>query len=125
MEQNIRAQVGCYMAGQISLNDLRLWILPLLWTIDRESDVFAFEMAATIARYIAEYAAGQWTEQQMRGLLGPFTLPREVLASRGAGRATEINASRMRGTRDRITVSVRTAREAVSVPGLPRAGAPA
>jgi hypothetical protein len=74
MEKAIRYQLGHYFEHQISLNQFRLWLMPLLWTIDRENDAHAFETASTMALYLAEYGAGHRAEKEMRVLLGPFVL---------------------------------------------------
>ena len=73
-EQEIRKQVDRYLAGQISLNELRLWLMPLLWNIHRDDDLPAFQTAGKIALYISEYGAGHRTEQELRGLLASMLL---------------------------------------------------
>jgi hypothetical protein len=74
MEKAIRDQLGHYFERRISLNQFRLWLMPLLWTIDREGDAHAFETASAIALYLAEYGAGHRTEKEIQVLLGRFVL---------------------------------------------------
>jgi hypothetical protein len=73
----IRERVAGFLAGQSSLDDLRLWIMPLLWRIDRQGEAQSFEVASKIALYIAEYGAGHRTQLDFEGAL-------LALASEGA-----------------------------------------
>ncbi|GAC1406775.1 MAG: hypothetical protein NVSMB52_20280 [Chloroflexota bacterium] len=75
-EREIRERVASYISGRSSLNEFRLWLMPLLWQIDRERDALAFRLATKLALYIAEYGAGHRTDADMRGLFGPLSLPR-------------------------------------------------
>ena len=75
VEQEIQDQLARYLAGQLSLNEFRLWLMPLLWVINRHDDPRAFRTASRIALYIAEFGAGHRTEEELRRLIGPFVLP--------------------------------------------------
>jgi hypothetical protein len=71
----IRGHVHRFLVGQMSANDLRLWVMPKLWSIRRATEPTAFHAASRIALYLAEYGAGHRTLGELRGLLGPFLLP--------------------------------------------------
>jgi hypothetical protein len=74
VEEEIRDRLARYLAGHDSLDSFRLWLMPFLWKIPREDDSRAFQMASQIGLYIAEYGAGHRTEQELRGLLRPFSV---------------------------------------------------
>lgn len=73
-EQEIRGRLASYLAGRLSLREFHRWLIPLLWTINRQDDPIAFRKASKIALYMAEYGAGHRTEQDLRGLFGPLVL---------------------------------------------------
>jgi hypothetical protein len=82
IEQEIRERLVKYLGEETSLNDLRLWLMPQLWTIDRESDCATFQIASKIALYIAEYGAGHRTPSELRELLKPFTFDGRAVPAR-------------------------------------------
>jgi hypothetical protein len=68
--RELREHVAHYLADDISLDELRIWLMPSLWSIDREADSAAFQTISKTALYIAEFGAGHRTERELRGLLG-------------------------------------------------------
>ena len=74
LERQIREQVAEYIAGELSLAQLKDWIMPVLWETDRDADPTAYALAAEINARLIEYSNGDWLDSEVRDLLDPLSL---------------------------------------------------
>lgn len=74
LERSIREHVAQYVTEAISLTDLHHWIVPALWQSLDAADPAARTVAAEVDARLIEYDNGDWTEGEIRGLLGPISL---------------------------------------------------
>ena len=72
VDQDIRDGLASYLAGSLTLMEFHRWLMPFLWTINRQEDPLAYQRASKIALYLAEYGAGHRTEEELRGLFRPL-----------------------------------------------------
>ena len=73
LDIEIRRQLLCYMANEISLQDFRDWFISATWNVERTGNIIAQEVAHEIELRFAEFSNGHWAEQELRRKLRPLT----------------------------------------------------
>ncbi|MBV9282276.1 MAG: hypothetical protein JOZ41_19515 [Chloroflexi bacterium] len=72
LDQEIRAQVRRYVAQQIRLDEFTEWFLPVMWRAEESGDQTVADLASKIDLRLIEHSNGDWTEAELRELLGPL-----------------------------------------------------
>ncbi len=70
---DIREHLNAYLAGQITLREFEDWFFPKVWNIEHINDPALAELVYEIKIRWAEFSHGDWTEQDLRGLLRPLS----------------------------------------------------
>jgi hypothetical protein len=77
LDQEVRAKLFQLMTGLIGLRDFQAWFAPVAW---RLGDAARGEhpISRRVELRLAEYTNGDWTEAQVRELLGRMLRPDHV-----------------------------------------------
>ena len=79
LEQKIRLKLVQYLRNDLSLRDLRRWLGPILWNLDRSKATGDKRIAYEVALLLDEYGYGHWPEDALRNeLIRLLQLPRDV-----------------------------------------------
>jgi len=81
---DIRDRLARYLAGALSLIDLRLWLASAAWDIEGSGDQRAVSLLHALELGLAEYANGDWTEAELQELLHPLLAASSTDYSRDA-----------------------------------------
>ena len=68
----LRDQLRRYVDGEISLSEFDEWFVPATLDVERWDDPAAEELTWEIFLRIAEYSHGDWTEAELKQMLGSF-----------------------------------------------------
>ena len=77
----IQEQLRRFVSGELALDAFRDWFTPATWDIDHTGADDARELSYEIEHRLAEYASGDWDEQELKLLLRPFAERRSEAAS--------------------------------------------
>jgi len=61
---DLRDRLARYLAGALSLTDVRLWLASAVWDIEGSGD----QRAVSLLHALAEYANGDWTDAELKEL---------------------------------------------------------
>jgi hypothetical protein len=71
----IRERLGDYLAGQTTLDELEAWFVPATWDVEQAGDPAAVSLTGKVLLVLAEFSHGDWTEEEVRDLLGEIADP--------------------------------------------------
>lgn len=66
LDRELRAQLQAYLAGALTLDQLKDWLVAMTWHIDRESDDPATKVVYEVHFALADQSGGLTTEDEMR-----------------------------------------------------------
>lgn len=92
-EARVRRKVGRYLVRKIPLEDLYYWLMDFPLTFDQWADESFRHLVYSVKRLIAEYTAGLWTEDELRGQLRPLATQVEFTTSSGRRPRERLTAS--------------------------------
>jgi hypothetical protein len=69
LDFNIHERLIDYLAGEITLRDFEDWFFPETWDVDQKRDLALVGLVYAIKLSLAEFSNGDWTEDELRGLL--------------------------------------------------------
>ncbi len=72
LDFNIRERLAAYLAKEISLHEFEDWFFPETWDVDQLGDLALTNLVYGIKLRLAEFSNGDWTENELRGLLYHF-----------------------------------------------------
>lgn len=110
LDQQIRARLAQYLAGDISLEDFEGWLTPASWELEEPGAAAAEALASAIMLKLAEFSNGDWTEEELRDALGAFVAPWSRQTDIRTGSYATVTRSALRPGRSGV---VGTAREVV------------
>jgi len=58
-----------YIAGDITLSEFEGWFVPAYWNIHHRRDDDLSQIVYEIELRLAEYSNGDWSEEELKGLL--------------------------------------------------------
>ncbi|MCY3882130.1 MAG: hypothetical protein OXG61_08430 [Chloroflexi bacterium] len=67
---SVKAQVGRFLMGRLSRQQLDEWLLPLVWSEDDDRDVV--DLAWSVELLLMEASGGYLSEDELRGGLVPY-----------------------------------------------------
>ncbi len=79
-EDQIRKQLSRYIAGKISLQAFRDWLVPATWDVDKWPAASLRNLVYEIKLRLAEYTSGHWSEMDLREKLSPLIVAHTVTA---------------------------------------------
>ncbi len=74
-----------YLSGKTTLREFEEWFVPATWDAHDTDDAWLERVRNSIDARIAEYTNGDWTEDELKGFLRPFTETRVIPFVRGGG----------------------------------------
>jgi hypothetical protein len=69
LDFNIHIRLIDYLAGEITLRDFEDWFFSETWDVDQKRDLALVGLVYAIKLCLAEFSNGDWTEDELRGLL--------------------------------------------------------
>ena len=81
LEQDIREQLRRYIDGQISLREFDAWFVPATRAVDRTGPPEAIDLTYEVFLRLAEYSNGDWTEAELKDILGRVASPAPAAAT--------------------------------------------
>ncbi len=81
---DIRDRLARYLAGALSLTDLRLWLASAAWDIEGSGDQRAVSLLHALALGLAEFSNGDWTDAELQELVQPLLAASSTAYSRDA-----------------------------------------
>jgi len=77
-ESEIREQLARYLAGQSTLNEFQDWFVPRSWNFHKNADPSLQRLVSSVELAIAEFTNGDWSSQELRGILNLLLKTYEV-----------------------------------------------
>ena len=68
----LRNQLRRYLDGAISLSEFDEWFVPATLNVEQSGDPAAEDLTWEIYLRIAEFSHGDWTEAELKDMLGSF-----------------------------------------------------
>ncbi len=65
---DLRDRLARYLAGALSLTDVRLWLASAVWDIEGSGDQRAVSLLHALELALAKYANGDWTDAELKEL---------------------------------------------------------
>ena len=81
LEQAIQEQLRRYIDGQISLREFDAWFVPATRAVDRTGPPEAIDLTYEVFLRLAEYSNGDWTEAELKDILGRVASPSPAAAT--------------------------------------------
>lgn len=78
LESEIRQQLARYLAGQSTLNEFQDWFVPRSWNFHKNADPSLQRLVSSLELAIAEFTNGDWSSQELRGILNLLLKTYEV-----------------------------------------------
>lgn len=75
LDFELRTWIARYLNGEVSLAELRRWLLPVAWRIGEPGEPDS-RLVRRVELRVAEYMNGHWSEEDLRRMLtnmGPAT----------------------------------------------------
>jgi len=72
LDLEIRSRLADYLGGRTSLQEFQGWFAPQAWNIEKRADPAIANLAREIELLLAEFANGDWTEEELSAKLHPF-----------------------------------------------------
>jgi hypothetical protein len=77
----IREQLARYLSHEMSLHDFKTWFFAETWNADQHADTTVCNLIYGIKLDLAEFSQGDWTEDELRGLLRASYLEKQAIGS--------------------------------------------
>ena len=78
LDQEVRAQLDRYLAGEQSIAEFQRWFLPASWNVHRSGNLAAEDLVGEVGLLLAEFEAGDRSEDDLRALLNRLADDRSV-----------------------------------------------
>jgi len=72
LASQIRAQLGRYLDGDISLQEFDAWFVPATWNVEGTNDQTKVDLVYEFLLRFAEFSNGDCSEPELRTLLEPL-----------------------------------------------------
>ena len=72
LDLEIRSRLADYLGGKTGLQEFQRWFAPQAWNIEKRADLAIADLVREIELLLAEFANGDWTEEELSAKLHPF-----------------------------------------------------
>ena len=66
LRTRVLAHVGDFLAGKETAQELDAWLLDVTWNVQLQSDPTTRSLTGRLGRYLAEYAKGHRSDEELR-----------------------------------------------------------
>ncbi|HLA10042.1 MAG TPA: hypothetical protein VJ023_05445 [Pyrinomonadaceae bacterium] len=80
-ENEIRAELVKYLAGEQSLDQFEDWFVQHSWNMHKDSSLSAQRLSSAIELRLAEHSSGHLSEEELRDQLRPYVVRYVVTVS--------------------------------------------
>ncbi|MBI4319044.1 MAG: hypothetical protein HY675_11190 [Chloroflexi bacterium] len=89
LDTAIREHLSRYIDGKISHREFHRWLVPRVWNVHKLGNLDLENLVGEIHLRLAEFANGDWTEDELKDLLRPLVdtyyvnmnMPTRILSS--------------------------------------------
>ncbi|MGH2588319.1 MAG: hypothetical protein ACRDJE_25645 [Dehalococcoidia bacterium] len=78
LEQDIRARLDRYLAGEQSMAEFQRWFIPASWNVHRSGNPAVEGLVGEVGLLLAEFEAGDRSEDELRKHFRPLAKDRSV-----------------------------------------------